>query len=223
MDSDATPTPAEINAYTPEQEEALPQPPDEAFAPSQDLSTTPSVSARASSTLGRASSGLYHTGIATWAIRNAKTHKQRHYENCTNFVSHAINKGGGARHINGWYEYRGAWWTNWLRDSWTWAGAENSMQHFTTWKFGSRGTRGYWQPTYAHIQVGDTIFFRRYKGRPISHAAIVSRKTKNNKYGIYMAQQTRTTTGRPHGDTYKPLWPTAEEYVGGVGFVWVRW
>ena len=57
----------------------------------------------------------------------------------------------------------------------------------------------------------------------ISHVAIVSKKTKNSVYGIYMAQQNRVNR-KPNGDTYKPLlWDVDQNRPGGIGFAWVAW
>ncbi|MBO2448715.1 amidase domain-containing protein [Actinomadura barringtoniae] len=209
------PAPTEINAYTPEQAQELPKPPEDAFLdPSGDPPGTQKTAT------ARAASGVDGEGIAAWAVRNAPKVKQEYSENCTNFVSKAINRGGGARKYLGWYRSRGAWWENAPRDSWTWAGAENNMQHFTMAKF-SGNTRGTWEPHWSWISRGDTIYFRRTKGGGITHTATVSKKTKNSVYGVYMVQHNRVNH-KAHYDTYKPLWWVYSEYKGGVGFVWVR-
>ncbi len=138
--------------------------------------------------------------------------RHEYRDDCANFASKAIRHGGHARTYSGWYRDRKYWWSNSLNKSWSWTGAYYNYEHF-----GHKRKRVYWEPGFYSVELGDVMYWRHRTWSKIGHVSILTKKTRNDKYGIYY---THHSNGK--GQANKPFWPTAKNYPQ-VGFAYVRW
>ncbi|MFI0424536.1 DNRLRE domain-containing protein [Spongiactinospora sp. 9N601] len=126
---------------------------------------------------------------ASWAVKNVggPTNKGWEYPNdCANFISKALARGGRYRQIHGsswsWLDKRAkrSWWEDngHQNDSWTFAAADNNWNHF-------RGeNRITVRRTLSQVRIGDVIWFtNRKSGRP-SHMGIVTFKNMADPYAL---------------------------------------
>ncbi|WP_433216299.1 LamG-like jellyroll fold domain-containing protein [Microtetraspora malaysiensis] len=130
---------------------------------------------------------------AFWAVLNVgpATSKGWEYPNdCANFVSKALARGGKFRQIHiadwfGWLNRRseGSWWERgWKDDSFTFAAANKNYEHFMRQRFGqSDQTRATVSATYtptdsrlSNVKIGDTIYFLNRKTGEYTHMGIVT-------------------------------------------------
>lgn len=130
---------------------------------------------------------------AIWAEVNVgpATSKGWEYPNdCADFVSKALARGGKFRQIHVWEwlsfvdrRSRGTWWERgWGDDSFTFAAANKNYEHFMTYPFGqSDETRATvsatWTPTdsrLSNVKIGDTIYFLNRKTGEYTHMGIVT-------------------------------------------------
>ncbi|MBG0831812.1 fibronectin type III domain-containing protein [Planomonospora sp. ID67723] len=197
----------QINAFTPGQEAE--QTIDDSHFINVDA---PAAAARAADDGAlKAQARVNHSGIASWALRNVGMRHQ-YRDNCANFVSKAVRYGGGAKKYSGWYRNRMYWWENSLNKTWSWTGAYYNYEHF-----GIKRKRVYWEPNFYLVELGDVMYWRHRSWSKIGHVSILTKKTRNDKYGIYY---THHSNGR--GQANKPFWPTARDYPQ-VGFAYVQW
>ncbi|GLX03808.1 DNRLRE domain-containing protein [Microbispora sp. NBRC 16548] len=136
------------------------------------------------------------SAAAAWAVANvgAPTRAGWEYPNdCANFVSKALARGGRYRQIHaaswfGWLDQRhnGSWWESheWGKDSWTFSAAQKNYNHF------AGQHRVTVRKTIAEAQVGDIIWFINRKTDQISHMGIVTYRysTVRGKWDIFFAQ-----------------------------------
>ncbi|MEU0565404.1 DNRLRE domain-containing protein [Nonomuraea sp. NPDC005983] len=147
--------------------------------------------------------GVSQSGIARWAVDNVyKWPYAITHNNCTNFTSYAVNKGGKApehgwysrSNDNNWFEHRR---TGAAFRSYSWMSVDHFYNHFQ-----NKRHRLVWRYSWWDVQPGDVIFFDQ-KGVSgwLDHLAVVS--WVSQRAGVFYAQ---------HGprDRYRSLsdaWP----------------
>ncbi|MET8160855.1 fibronectin type III domain-containing protein [Sphaerisporangium sp. NPDC005289] len=153
------------------------------------------------------------SGIARWAVDNVYTWPYAiKHNNCTNFTSYAVNKGGKAPE-KGWYSRSNDnnWFEHLLKGggarSYSWMNVVHFYDHFQT-----KRHRLVWRYSWWDVQPGDVIFFdQKSVSGWLDHLAVVS--WVSQRAGVFYAQ---------HGprDRYRSLsdaWPRlAHVYVAKV-------
>ncbi|WP_433226175.1 amidase domain-containing protein [Microtetraspora malaysiensis] len=127
--------------------------------------------------------GIDHRGIKLWAVANAYSKAERFPDNdCTNFVSRAINQGGGAPkdfhpfpslltrgNNNYWWQYAGLAAIN-LRTSYSWGAVNNWYRYWMANK-----KRASWVPSWKDLKQGDILLWGTGNtNSPWGHLSIVS-------------------------------------------------
>ncbi|MFI5976301.1 DNRLRE domain-containing protein [Streptomyces sp. NPDC051452] len=132
------------------------------------------------STITPMRTSVSRSGAADWAYRH-RNDKDEFGEDCTNFVSKALNRGGGMGMNSGWYRSDYNWWRNYLNQTYSWAAA-NHFFHFLNLEHSAS-----WRSYDNQATPGDVVFFDYNKKSkdPISHAAMV---VKNSGGKVYIAQ-----------------------------------
>ncbi|WP_066936521.1 LamG-like jellyroll fold domain-containing protein [Microtetraspora fusca] len=147
---------------------------------------------------------------AFWASLNVGPASNKGWEypnDCANFVSKALARGGKFRQIHiaawfGWLNRRGegSWWERgWKDDSFTFAAANKNYEHFMRQRFGqSDQTRAIVSATYtptesrlSNVMLGDTIYFLNRNTGEYTHMGIVTAVTGGSPINIkqvYFAQ-----------------------------------
>ena len=98
-------------------------------------------------------------------------------EDCTNFVSQALQYSGW-RPVYGQRNSSNSWWYGGWYSSYTWAGAHN------LWKFMHKSKRGY-STHWKNMRIGDVMQFDVNRDRHIDHSAIVTRVSHRIPYLTY--------------------------------------
>lgn len=139
--------------------------------------------------------GIDHRGIKLWAVANAQSQVERFPENdCTNFVSRAINRGGGAPkdfhpfpsiltrgNNNYWWQYAGLSAVN-LRTSYSWGAVNNWYQYWMVSK-----KRASWVPSWKDLRQGDILLWGTGQANsPWGHLSVVS--NIDSKGRVFYAQ-----------------------------------
>ncbi|MFF4620640.1 DNRLRE domain-containing protein [Nonomuraea jabiensis] len=139
--------------------------------------------------------GINHRGIKLWAVANAQSKAERFSDNdCTNFVSRAINQGGGAPkdfhpfaspltrgNNNYWWQYGGLAAIN-LRTSYSWSAVNNWYRYWMVSK-----KRASWVPSWKDLRQGDILLWGTgLANSPYGHLSIVS--NIDSKGRVFYAQ-----------------------------------
>jgi hypothetical protein len=133
-----------------------------------------------------------YSGAAQWALDNVFTSGNNGYSNdCSDFVSRALHRGGGMLEKFGW-DWRSDhnWYKNWYHPSYTWGGSYHLADFF--WVENSAR----WLPYWNDGQPGDVIFFN-FTGSSFSgigHAAMI---TKNSNGNLFITQHSHNLRNYP--------------------------
>ncbi|WP_345042743.1 DNRLRE domain-containing protein [Streptomyces sannanensis] len=142
----------------------------------------PLITARAS---------LNYSGAAAWAKKHAKD-KDEFGNDCTNFVSKALNQGGGMKMKSpGWYRSDHYWWRTYGflgNQTFSWAASNHLFSFF------NKEAKVTWRKYDSQATPGDVVFWKFKSNKPIQHAAMVIAKSGSS---VTIAQHTskyRTST-----------------------------
>ncbi|MEV4184466.1 amidase domain-containing protein [Streptosporangium canum] len=171
------------------------------------------------------------SGAASWAVKNVGGPSRAGWEypnDCANFVSRALSRGGRYRQIHAnswsWLDKRNnaSWWegTKAGDDSWTFAAAQKNYNHFIGQK------RVTIRQRFTEAQVGDIVYFVNRKTDLISHMGIVTYRPSTvpvrSIWDLYFAQH-----GGQNGTGSGPYMVLGERYdpkeFKGLIFAKVNW
>ncbi|MEU6541154.1 DNRLRE domain-containing protein [Streptomyces sp. NPDC047000] len=173
-----------------------------------DTDTTSSTAAAASFKAQQASTGISWSGVRTYA-RKHYNDSAEYSEDCTNFASKSLNRGGGMAMKYGPASKRsniGYWWrrSKYLYvhpQSYTWVGAPylaNFISVMATWK---------WHKGPSGVQIGDIVFYNQdgTKWSGIDHTAVVTKV--DSKGNIFVSQHGKNRRDYPlKKQKTKALW-----------------
>ncbi|GGQ00393.1 DNRLRE domain-containing protein [Streptosporangium pseudovulgare] len=165
----------------------------------------------------------------SWAVKNVGGPSRAGWEypnDCANFVSKALARGGRYRQIHdsswSWLDKRSnaSWWesSGVGNDSWTFTGAQKNYNHFAGEK------RVTMRKSVSEVQKGDLIYFINRKTDLVSHMGIVTYRFPYNEgiRDIYFAQH-----GGQNGTGSGPYMSLSERYDSkefkGLMFAKVNW
>ncbi|MBO2447156.1 amidase domain-containing protein [Actinomadura barringtoniae] len=151
-----------------------------------------------------------NSGTASWAINNVYKKAARYGDDCTNFVSKALRKGGHASYRGYWpyytnnrkfwYQYKGSL----VSRSYSWSASNHFYRHFDSQR------RVRWRMRWGEVQKGDIMLWDFSGGSPdIGHVAVVSSIARYPSSGthVWYAQ---------HSDDYRyrylsESWPSVRK------------
>ncbi|WP_327584095.1 DNRLRE domain-containing protein [Nonomuraea sp. NBC_00507] len=145
-----------------------------------------------------ATAAVNRQAIATWAVNNAHTEPYDFDNDCANFASKALYRGGGVKmavppSALGALSQRKDprwWYQSWPRrflSSYSWSAAHNFYLHFIK----TRG-RASWVRSWADVGVGDLLLIDWHGNNVFGHVSVVSKKSSKSWKGVYYAQHQPT-------------------------------